>query len=105
MRFMKRWVWQTLGVLLAVYLLFVGAMFGAMQKSPEEFSRFMMKVPMPLMMLTPFPPLWAQARGGALKPGDAAPDFDLPRQGGGERVRLAQFHGSRPVVLVFGSYT
>jgi hypothetical protein len=105
MRLMKRWVWKTLGVLLAIYLLFVGAMFGAMQKSPEEFSRFMMNIPMPLMMLTPFPPLWAQARAGSLHPGDAAPDFDLPRQGGGERVRLSQFHGARPVVLVFGSYT
>jgi hypothetical protein len=102
---MKRWVWSTLGALLAIYLLFVGAMFGAMQRTPTEFSRFMMKVPMPLMMLTPFPPLWAQARGGTLKPGEMAPDFNLPRQGTGERVLLSEFRGEKPVVLVFGSYT
>jgi peroxiredoxin len=57
------------------------------------------------MIIAPFPPMWSQARAGSLKPGDLAPDFDLPRQGSGERVRLSQFRGGKPVVLVFGSYT
>jgi thioredoxin-dependent peroxiredoxin len=35
-----------------------------------------------------------------LKPGDAAPEFDLPSQGG-ERVRLSDFRGTRNVVLFF----
>ena len=44
-------------------------------------------------------------------PGDPAFPFDLPlldpdsHRASGERVRLADFAGDRPVVLVFGSYT
>jgi hypothetical protein len=37
--------------------------------------------------------------------GDAAPDFDLPRLGQSERVRLSDLRGRRPVALIFGSYT
>lgn len=40
--------------------------------------------------------------------GDPAPDFDLPRLTGpdqGQRVRLSEHFGKRPVALVFGSYT
>ena len=46
-----------------------------------------------------------------LTPGDAAFPFDLPlldpdtHEPSGERVRLADFAGRRPVALVFGSYT
>ena len=80
-------------------------MYAAMQRTPAEFSRFMMKLPMPLMYVTPFPPMWARARAGTLHAGDMAPDFELKKQNADERVRLSQFRGSRPVVLVFGSYT
>jgi hypothetical protein len=40
--------------------------------------------------------------------GDPAPDFDLPRldeERSGERGRLAEHVGKRPVALIFGSYT
>jgi len=37
--------------------------------------------------------------------GAEAPDFDLPRLGGADRVRLSQFRGRKPVALIFGSYT
>jgi hypothetical protein len=41
-----------------------------------------------------------------LAPGDPGFTFDLPLlDGGGGRVRLADFAGERPVALVFGSYT
>jgi hypothetical protein len=46
-----------------------------------------------------------------LTPGDAAFAFDLPlldpetHTPSGERVRLGDFAGERPVALVFGSYT
>jgi hypothetical protein len=46
----------------------------------------------------------------APREGDAAPDFSLPRLAGGtasagERVTLSDHFGSRPVALIFGSYT
>jgi hypothetical protein len=37
--------------------------------------------------------------------GSEAPDFKLPRLGGGEPVTLSSFRGCRPVALIFGSYT
>jgi len=46
-----------------------------------------------------------------LAPGDAAFPFDLPlldpetHEPTGDRIRLADFAGGRPVALVFGSYT
>ena len=43
---------------------------------------------------------------GALKVGEAAPDFKLKRLGSqADEVQLASFRGHRPVVLFFGSYT
>ncbi len=51
------------------------------------------------------PPLRAQQRQGALKPGDAAPDFSLKIRGGEQTIRLSSFRGKKPVALVFGSYT
>jgi hypothetical protein len=44
----------------------------------------------------------------SVQAGDPAPDFSLPRLGGakaGDRVTLSSFFGSRPVALIFGSYT
>jgi peroxiredoxin len=38
-------------------------------------------------------------------PGDPAHDFELPLVDGGGTVRLSSFAGTRPVALVFGSYT
>ena len=46
-----------------------------------------------------------------LRPGDPAFAFELPlldpetHRPSGERVRLADFAGDRPVALIFGSYT
>lgn len=37
--------------------------------------------------------------------GAEAPDFKLPRLGGGEPVVLSSFRGRRAVALIFGSYT
>ena len=37
--------------------------------------------------------------------GSAAPDFALLLSSGDRRVRLSEFRGKRPVVLVLGSYT
>jgi hypothetical protein len=42
-------------------------------------------------------------RGAGLRPGEPAPDFELPRSDGGS-VRLGDRRG-RPVLLRFGSFT
>ncbi len=41
----------------------------------------------------------------APKVGDVAPDFELRDVNGEETVRLSDFRGRKPVVLIFGSYT
>ena len=50
-------------------------------------------------------PFYGKLMTPELAPGDPAFPFDLPLLDGGSRVRLADFAGERPVVLVFGSYT
>jgi hypothetical protein len=45
-----------------------------------------------------------QRRDGDLRVGDRAPDVALTALDG-SRVRLAERVGSRPLVLIFGSYT
>lgn len=42
-------------------------------------------------------------RRTGIRPGEPAPDFELPRVGGG-RLRLSDLRG-RPTLLRFGSYT
>lgn len=39
------------------------------------------------------------------KPGEMAPDFELTDVHGEKTVRLSDFRGQRPVVLLFGSFT
>jgi len=41
----------------------------------------------------------------APKAGEKAPDFELLDVTGEHRVRLSDFHGVRPVALIFGSFT
>jgi hypothetical protein len=47
----------------------------------------------------------AQVREGTLKAGDPAPDFQLKIRGSSDWLRLSDFHGRKPVALVFGSFT
>ena len=88
-------------------VLYVGALAGflAVMRHPTLFGRVMRRVPEHAFAVIPFKQLWFIARAGRLKPGDAAPDFDLRGQDKKSRVRLASFRGREPVVLVFGSYT
>jgi hypothetical protein len=44
-------------------------------------------------------------RVDTVRVGDMAPDFKLKTLDGKRTVRLHQFRGQRPVVLIFGSYT
>ncbi len=80
-------------------------MYVWMLKPPEQFASLMAKLPAPAMMAFPFETLWTRARAGRLQPGDLAPDFSLETVDRKSRVRLSEFRGKQPVVLVFGSYT
>lgn len=37
--------------------------------------------------------------------GDVAPDFALATLDGSQTIRMSEFHESRPLVLIFGSFT
>jgi hypothetical protein len=100
-----RYARAVLAMLLAVYLLFLVAMFVIMRQPPDRFGQIMKHFPMPALMLVPFEPMWNVARGGEIALGDVAPEFNLRTADKRDRVSLASFRGQKPVVLVFGSYT
>ncbi len=102
-----RWWGLRVGaVLLAVYVLFAAVVLAAMMQPPIRFGQFMKHMPMAVVWgLLPGPRLWLWARRGTLHVGDVAPDFSLPTYDHKQQVTLSSHRGSRPVVLVFGSYT
>lgn len=82
------------------------ALFAIMLLPPATFASIVAHVPQTfLTRVLPFRQLWTIARQGRLNAGDAAPLFDLPLHDGSVRIRLSDFQGKQPVVLVFGSYT
>jgi hypothetical protein len=91
-------------VLVLVYAVLMGGLLAVM-RGPILFGRVMSHVPGPAFMAIPFKRLWFIARAGSLEVGDPAPGFDLPTSDKKSRVQLASFHGKKPVVLIFGSYT
>lgn len=91
--------------LVALWLLFVATIYYMMRQPPERFGRFVNQLPGPAFMLFPFETLWLSARGGTLSVGDQAPDFRLRTLDKTAEVSLSSFRGSKPVVLIFGSYT
>lgn len=91
--------------LLAVWLVFVGVAYWLMRRPPVEFASAIGKMPGPLFMVLPFETLWFRARAGSVDVGSPAPDFRLATLDKKSEVSLASFRGSKPVVLIFGSYT
>jgi hypothetical protein len=93
--------------LLAVYLLLLGAFFFSMYLPPVQFAGMYASIPgfAKPAFGTFFERFWAVAGDGSLAVGDSAPDFELDTYDHKTKVRLSSFHGLRPVVLVFGSYT
>lgn len=92
-------------MLLVVYVAFVGILYAMMRQTPDRFATFMSRLPDPVLLITPFPPLWEKAREGVLRIGDSAPEFLLETADHSRTVALSSFRGEKPVVLVFGSYT
>src|SRR5579884_2446539 len=82
--------WQSKGVrrliVAAVLTVMVGyaallfAVNRAMHEPPEQFGRFMSKMPVAIFLIAPFETMWTRAREGNLRIGDPAPDFNLPTQ-------------------------
>ena len=96
---------KSLLVLITLYATFVGWIYWQMRRPPMEFAGVMAKLPMPAMMAFPFGTMWTRARAGTLGPGSSAPDFELGTVDKSSKIKLSSFRGSKPVVLVFGSYT
>ena len=100
-----RIVLKVLAGLAGAYLLLSAALLVVMRQPPGRFARIIAKVPGPFFGVLPFEPLWSVARGGRLRAGDPAPDFDLETLDRAARVRLSSFQHQKPVVLIFGRYT
>lgn len=80
--------------------------YSEMRRPPEEFGRFMMKIPGPVAFIAfPFEAMWTHARSGRLHLGDPAPEFALVKVDKSDSIRLSTLYRQQPVVLVFGSYT
>lgn len=100
-----RWIAVIVGIPLVLYALAFTFFAVAMRRPPEQFARVMSHVGPAPFLLFPFETMWTKARRGKLRIGDPAPDFSLPILGRSETVRLSSFRNSRPVALIFGSYT
>jgi len=103
MDFIRKYRKLAAGIVL-VYVAMSGGLYYIM-RSPALFTGVIRYVPNPALKIFPFKPLWFAARLGRLRMGDHAPEFTLPAADGKSTVSLASFHGQKPVVLVFGSYT
>lgn len=97
----------TAAVLALLWVAGCAVLYRIMHEPPEQFARFMAKLPGPVpFLLFPFETLWTQARAGTLHTGDLAPAFFLTKLDHSATIQLADLTAQhRPVVLVFGSYT
>ncbi len=100
----RRRLLKIAGILAGIYLALLGALLAIMRR-PTVFGKVMARVPEAILTVVPFKQLWFIARTGRLALGDAAPDFFLSSADKKSRLKLSSFHGEKPVVLVFGSYT
>jgi AhpC/TSA family len=101
-----KWLLRGFVAIAVLYAALFVAVGIAMMQPPVRFGQFMKRMPPALVWgLLPAEKMWLRARAGTLTVGEEAPDFTLPRQDRSGKVTLSTFRGSRPVVLVFGSYT
>jgi hypothetical protein len=103
---MRKLIALTLAGLVLLYVVLCGGLFAAMRQPPERFGVIMKHVPETVaFVVLPFRRFWMVARAGNLNIGDAAPDFSLPSTDHSHVVNLASEYRTKPVVLIFGSYT
>ena len=102
---MRKVIGLGLAGLVVVYGILCAGLYAAMRQPPERFGAIMTRVPDAAFLILPFRPLWLNARAGTLQVGDAAPDFDLPTLDRSRNIRLSSEYRTKPVVLIFGSYT
>jgi hypothetical protein len=102
----SRSLWARIALAAAgVYFIGLAAFYYAMCQTPETFGNVMKHTgPVPFLVY-PFETMWKKARAGTVHVGHPAPDFTLPLLDHSGKVNLSSLRGSRPVVLVFGSYT
>ena len=95
-----------LGIIVLLWLACCAVMYSKMRKPPEEFVRFMTRIPAQSPSWAfPIARLWTHARSGTIRVGDAAPDFTLQKIDKSGRIQLSELNQKQPVVLIFGSYT
>ena len=103
---MRKLIGIALAGLVVLYAILCAGLYAAMRQPPERFGAIMKYVPESVaFMVLPFRPFWMVARAGNLNVGDAAPDFVLPAVDHSHVVSLSSEYRTKPVVLVFGSYT
>lgn len=101
-----KWLLRIIAALAVLYTALFAVTAIAMRQTPVRFGQFMKRMPPVLVWgLLPAKSMWLSARGGTLAVGDPAPDFTLPTKDRSTAVTLSSHRGTRPVVLVFGSYT
>ncbi len=88
-----------------LYVTLCAAIYAAMRQPPERFGAIMKKVPDIAFLALPFESFWMSARAGHLRVGDTAPNFELSTVDRSRLVKLSSEYQSKPVVLIFGSYT
>jgi hypothetical protein len=93
------------GAGLLLYGLLTAGIYWTMRQPLERFGAIMRHMPGIAMAILPFEPIWMRVRAGTLQPGDPAPDFTLSTVDHSRRVTISDEYRSRPVVLIFGSYT
>src|SRR5690242_14710808 len=88
-KLLRRVIGIALLLLVVGYAALLVSVNRAMHRSPQEFGRFMAKMPSAIFLIAPFETMWTHARAGRLKVGDAAPDFTLATQDKTAHVTLA----------------
>jgi hypothetical protein len=101
----KKFAAITAATAFVLWIGLVGFIWRAMHEPPEDFARVMSHMPWEIFAVVPFETLWTHARAGTLNLGDSAPNFSLLNVDKSASVRLSELNATRPVVMIFGSYT